>query len=72
MNPVHPFFRFNNLIMKIFLMNSHVTLWILNKLNYLLGKDVMFCPDLALDEGHVYVVLGEGEEPVEDVQSALV
>ena len=32
----------------------------------------MFCPDLALDEGHVYVVLGEGEEPEEDVQSALV
>ena len=39
---------------------------------YLFGKDVMFCSDLALDEGHVYVVLGEGEEPVEDVQSALV
>ena len=32
---------------------------------------MMFCSDLALDEGHVYVVLGEGEEPVEDVQSAL-
>ena len=32
---------------------------------------MMFCSDFALDEGHVYVVLGEGEEPVEDVQSAL-
>ena len=32
---------------------------------------MMFCSDLALDEGHVYVVLGEGEEPVGDVQSAL-
>ena len=39
---------------------------------YLFRKHVMFCSDLALDEGHVYVVLGEGEEPVEDVQSALV
>ena len=32
---------------------------------------MMFCSDFALDEGHVYVVLGEGEEPIEDVQSAL-
>ena len=40
--------------------------------DYLFGKDVMFSSDLALDEGHVYIVLGEGEEPVEDVQSALV